>query len=224
MCFSAPASFAASGFLTGMGYASVKKSLTKNDYFLCLFPFIFGFQQFCEGVVWLTWDAQAGALYYLGQSATYVFTIFAFSLWPILFPMIIYFHEATTVLRKTVFLSLAAIGTILGAYHLWCIISSNIKPYPFEGNLFYDARKIFEFSHYMLVEYGISTKFIYISVLFLSLFLSKNPRVKIFSVAVLLSNYVAHYFYARTFVSTWCFFAAVLSFLVYFCVGRPLKE
>jgi 1,4-dihydroxy-2-naphthoate octaprenyltransferase len=49
----------------------------------------------------------------------------------------------------------------------------------------------------------------------LSLFLSTYRTVKVFGVLALLSFAAAYSFYTIWFISVWCFFAALLSVLVY---------
>ena len=52
MCFSAPASFIASGGLLALGGASLAVA-KKEDKVLALIPFLFGIQQGLEGFQWL---------------------------------------------------------------------------------------------------------------------------------------------------------------------------
>lgn len=46
--------------------------------------------------------------------------------------------------------------------------------------------------------------------------LSTHRMVRVFGVLALLSFGAAYYFYATWFISVWCFFAALLSAVVYF--------
>jgi hypothetical protein len=54
MCFSANASFAASGVLAAVGAASIRETKTKRGLLYAFIPLIFAIQQFVEGLQWLT--------------------------------------------------------------------------------------------------------------------------------------------------------------------------
>ena len=54
MCFSTSASFAAGITLTVIGVASIKKVKDPSQFLFASIPFLFGVQQFAEGVLWLT--------------------------------------------------------------------------------------------------------------------------------------------------------------------------
>lgn len=64
MCFSAPASFALSGILTGFGAASIKQSSSRSRRLFAAIPLLFAAQQAAEGIVWLTvgGDPESGVL------------------------------------------------------------------------------------------------------------------------------------------------------------------
>jgi len=57
MCFSASASFAGGAVLTTIGVASVSKVSDPKQKLFAEIPLLFAFQQFAEGVVWLTLKA-----------------------------------------------------------------------------------------------------------------------------------------------------------------------
>ena len=54
MCFSAEASFGASAILLTIGVISLNKSVNVPQKVLSCIPFIFGVQQFSEGILWLS--------------------------------------------------------------------------------------------------------------------------------------------------------------------------
>lgn len=54
MCFSASASFITSAVLFAGGVAAVKFSTNKRQLPFAIIPFIFSFQQFSEGILWLS--------------------------------------------------------------------------------------------------------------------------------------------------------------------------
>lgn len=54
MCFSVSASFITSAVLFAGGVAAIKFSTNKHQPPFATIPFIFSFQQFCEGLLWLS--------------------------------------------------------------------------------------------------------------------------------------------------------------------------
>ena len=61
MCFSAPASFIASGGLVAIGGVSLVAA-NKEDKILAAIPFLFGVQQFFEGIQWLYLNSGSSSL------------------------------------------------------------------------------------------------------------------------------------------------------------------
>lgn len=82
MCFSAEASFGASVIIVSIGVVAVKKSTTVPQRIFALIPFIFGVQQFTEGILWRSLD-HPGLSRWTNMS-TYTFLFFAQVVWPII--------------------------------------------------------------------------------------------------------------------------------------------
>ena len=74
MCFSAPASFIASGGLAVLGGVSFVTA-KKEDKILAAIPILFAIQQFCEGIQWIYLNSGSSSLI-----AGYLFLFFAFIL------------------------------------------------------------------------------------------------------------------------------------------------
>ncbi|WP_074903317.1 DUF6629 family protein [Nitrosomonas communis] len=53
MCFSAGASFIASGALSIISVSAIRKVKNRKDIFIAFIPLIFAFQQFTEGLLWV---------------------------------------------------------------------------------------------------------------------------------------------------------------------------
>ena len=89
MCFSATASFTAGVVLTVIGIASIKKANYKSQLLFASIPFMFGVQQFAEGILWLT--IPKSDYFVLQKMATYIYLFFAHILWPLWVPIAILF-------------------------------------------------------------------------------------------------------------------------------------
>ena len=62
MCFSATASFVASGALSALGVATLRATQRKAEIPFATIPLLFGIQQFVEGVLWLSFRFDAPQL------------------------------------------------------------------------------------------------------------------------------------------------------------------
>jgi hypothetical protein len=74
MCFSATASFTAGTVLSAIGVVTVTKAERPSEVPFAMIPLLFGVQQLIEGVVWLTFGADAPQLTKL---ATYTYSVFS---------------------------------------------------------------------------------------------------------------------------------------------------
>jgi len=84
MCFSAPASLAASGVLGVSGIAILRMPKKKSEIPLSLFPIIFATHQLIEGILWLSLTGVISDSYKAG--AIYAYAFIAFVFWPIFVP------------------------------------------------------------------------------------------------------------------------------------------
>ena len=85
MCFSATASFAASGVLGCIGALAYNQVRHKRQYLFALIPSLFAVQQAAEGVVWLSFTHSAFEPW--RTTAMYTFLFFALIIWPVWVPL-----------------------------------------------------------------------------------------------------------------------------------------
>ena len=111
MCFSAEASFAASGLLAASGIAISRLPKAQASVPLALFPAVFATHQFIEGVLWLNQDGVLPDTY--KSAAVYAYALIAFVLWPIYVPLAAYLTE-TGRRRRITILICQAIGLAVG--------------------------------------------------------------------------------------------------------------
>lgn len=198
MCFSATASFTASLSLSVLGIATLTQTTSKNQLLLAAFPLFFASQQLLEGIVWLTLNKPLTPLHFM---ATYGFLGFATALWLIFCPFSVYLLEAHPI-RKKLILGLTLIGTILGTYLFSFVVRQGIIPINYSGHLLYDLN--------FIPFYNIC-KYLYLLVVSVPFLISSQRLLVLFGVLAMVSFLVADQFYQVTFVSVWCFFAAILS-------------
>jgi hypothetical protein len=215
MCFSAVASFSAAGGLALVGIATIRQTSSKREVLLASFPCLFATQQAFEGLVWIG----KGNSYFsqFDSVGTYGFLLFATFIWLVLSPLSIYFLDEEVQGRR-VLLGLAIGGFGLGVYLFSLVIFGDLKSQVFSGNLFYDLR--------FIPFYEVS-KYLYVAIISLPFFLARHSSLKIFGGLVVGSFILSQFLFQMTFISVWCFFAAVLSGFIYWIVkdlSSPLNS
>lgn len=201
MCFSTTASFATGVALSAVGVSTLSKTKSKIEIPLALIPLLFGIQQIIEGFVWLSLLRGSTVL---NQISTYGYTFFSHILWPIFVPFAIALVEVDP-LRKRILHAFQIMGIIVGGYLLYGAIKDPIISSILNNSIMYENVFLYKF---------LITGF-YITVICGSFFVSSEKLLNVFGIVLLISFLTAYYFYTLTFVSVWCFFAAVLSLIIY---------
>ncbi|MCX6779300.1 MAG: hypothetical protein NTU97_03655 [Candidatus Magasanikbacteria bacterium] len=209
MCFSSTASFTASGFLTVVGIATLAKTKQKKTLLIMIVPLIFAFQQLIEGLLWLS--LKNGSEYSL--PLTYLFLFFALFFWPIYIPFVALLLEPQKIRRRIIlFFCFGGIlvGILLFVSFLQkpevvrvvnnCLFYANQSPYPFLLN-------------YLYILFTIGSGAI-----------SSRPIIKIISLFGLTSALISWLIYSINFISVWCFFAAIMSVIIYFYPQKKLLK
>ena len=206
MCFSASASLIAGTALSAAGVVTIKKTKKKADLPFAMTPLLFGIQQLIEGFVWLSFSWQSGIL---NTVMTYAFSLFASVVWPIFVPFAIGLLE-TEPWRKKILHVFQIIGVVVGGYLAYSHTLSPVTSEIINKSIVYNN------SHfYILWVLGF-----YFAATIVSCFFSSKRIINIFGILALLAALTAYWFYSVSFVSVWCFFAAILSFIVYLYFRR----
>lgn len=200
MCFSATASFIAGGSLSLVGMKILKKVRKKTEMPFAMIPLLFGLQQIIEGMLWLSFRYDAPLL---NITMTYAFTLFSHVLWPIFVPFSISLME-TVPWRRKILSVFQLMGITAGLYLLYLTVRF---PLTSEAN----EHIVYVSQHF----YELTTMLLYIAATCVSCFFSSHRIINIFGGLALLLFMVAYWFYTVAFFSVWCFFAAILSFVIY---------
>jgi hypothetical protein len=201
MCFSATASFIAGTGLSGIGIATIRKVETRAELPFAIIPLLFGIQQLIEGAVWLTFSHHAPMLQ---QSMTYAYSFFSHVLWPIYVPFAFRVLE-TTAWRRKAMLWFQAAGLAAGLYLLYFIVTRPVVAEVAGMHIAYVS------PHFYIGPVIV----LYVAATCLTGLFSSHTFVRMFGVLTLLSFIATYLFYAHALVSVWCFFAAILSLLIY---------
>ena len=213
MCFSATASFVASGALVASGVAIARIPKPKSAIPLSLFPVIFATLQFIEGLLWLNHRGFLADNY--KPVAIYAFLLIAFVLWPILVPFSVYVLESSRI-RRVIILLCQFTGIYVGLANLVIIIRGPVNASVIGHSFAYTTNT----TDILFALYLISV--------FIPFLVSSNKKLVILGVA-LAALFVTAKFIASTatFPSVWCFYAAILSLFLYlffrYSTNRNLK-
>jgi len=213
MCFSAGASFAGGAVLTTIGIISVRAAHKPSQKLFAAIPLLFAFQQFSEGVVWLT--LRSGSNQGLLMTAAYIFLVMALVVWPVMMPVAVRIIEEDRN-RKRVITWMMAAGILLSGYYAFCLASYSVTPVISGFHIKYINDFPGSLSDLAFVIYAIATLG--------PLFTSGVKRMYLFGLLVTLSCIVTGILYREYLTSVWCFFAALISFVIYWIVREPGEE
>ncbi len=204
MCFSAPASFIASGGLVALGGASLAVA-KKDDRILAAIPLLFGIQQGFEGIQWLFLKSDSSSLF-----AGYGFLLFAFIIWPIYVPTFVYILDKK---RRKILKWFIFLGIAVALYFTVILLTQSLSINELKSCVSYT----FNFPYKDIVNGA------YILAIFGPLFISSHDIFKWFGVIVAFFAIIAWLFFALTFTSVWCFFAAIVSSMFFFYIKFKKK-
>ncbi len=205
MCFSASASFGAGALLLGTGIASVNKSRSPEMLSFASMPILFGVQQISEGILWVTLPNPDAVGFH--DFNTYFYLVFAQVIWPVWIPLSLWLIEPSKNGKKIIsyFLIFGILAAIYLIYCLWV----------------YDASAVIEAHHirYQVDIPGIGVKrALYVSATIIPLFISSLKWMRVLGATILGSLIFSFVVYTQYVISVWCFFAAIISVLVYLIV------
>ena len=213
MCFSASVSFVAGTSLLAVGVVTVRKARHRDELPFAAIPLLFGLQQLIEGVIWLTFRFESPVI---NPAMTSVYSLFSHVLWPIYVPLAALRLEPVR-WRRNALAALLAAGLGTGFYLLVSMFRFPIVSRAVGGHIEYVSPHFFIGP--VMAGYLAATR---ISMLF-----SSHKAVKLFGIAALLSFVASYAVYTQWFFSVWCFFAAILSgivFLHFTAALSPSKE
>jgi hypothetical protein len=215
MCFSAEASFAGSAIISAIGVATLTKIKKPAEILFASIPLIFGIQQCAEGVLWIT--LRSGGHEALENIATYIFLVTALVIWPTMIPLSIWFIEKVKK-RKKVLTYLIFLGGILSVFYAFCLIFYNVTPQIQSFHIQYVDE---------IPEILVKIVFVcYLVTTITPIFISSVKRMWIFGILIAVSCLITGIFFTQYLTSVWCFFAGIISILVYWILSgiRSMSE
>jgi len=212
MCFSAVASLAGAAVISAIGIATVREAHKTSHKLFATIPLFFAFQQVAEGVVWLSLKEGNQSLQMAG---TYIFLLMALVIWPMMMPMAILKMEENAKKRKLMKFIFGA-GLILSLYYAACLVNLNVYPRINQFHIQYINDFPVIPGHIAFGIYGLVTV--------APLFISSVRRVSAFGILIIISFVVTGILYKETLTSVWCFFAALISSVIYYIIRESQEE
>lgn len=179
----------------------MNKVEARSELPFAMIPLLFGIQQLTEGVIWLTFSYNAPLL---KQTMTYLYSIFSHVLWPIYVPFAMGVMEAVRWRKKAIF-AFEVPGVVVSLYLLYFIATRPVVAEVVGNNIDYDSPHF-----YVIPIIGL-----YLAATCVSSFFSSHGFVRLFGILALLSFIAAYLIHVAALFSIWCFFAAILSLLIY---------
>jgi len=206
MCFSATASFTAGVVLSSTGVVVLTKVKNKKEIPLALIPLLFGIQQLIEGFVWLSlgWNNPT-----LNSVMSHAFFWFSNIWWPLFIPLAVLCIE-TVLWRRKLISFFEFLGVIVAGFFFSFFLDSSIVGAVKNHCIVYT----YPTAHFapIVILYVIATCG--------SLLASSKKTINLLGVLVLAFFFIAYAFYTEALVSVWCFFAAILSLVIYVYFDR----
>jgi hypothetical protein len=213
MCFSAGASFTGAAVISAIGVATVREVHKPSHKLFATIPLFFAFQQVAEGVVWLS--LMPGGEHTLQMAGAYIFLLMALVIWPMMIPMAVLKMEEDTKKRKRIKMIFAA-GLILSLYYAVCLVNMDVYPRINQFHIQYINNFPRIPGH---IAFGI-----YSIVTIAPLFISSVRRVSAFGILIIISFVITGILYKEYLTSVWCFFAALISAVVYIIIKESRVE
>lgn len=209
MCFSTTASFTASAVLFAVGAASIGRNSSRSHRVFAGIPLIFSVQQAAEGAVWWTMDVPAHAM--LQRIAVDVFLGIALVVWPswVAFSLRLVEQQST---RRRGLTALCWFGLCVSVSSVWLLTRWQPVAVTARHSIQYNFPGPGDTTLHVLlvVAYAVTT----IVPFFVSTLRVARTMGGTLLVSIALTIVIQH----GTLTSVWCFFAAILSGLVFVAV------
>lgn len=207
MCFSANASFIATGVIGSIGVATLGHVREPRALLFASMPMLFALHQFSEGFVWLGLEGRIGKVAL--DHAAFLFMLYAQGILPFLMPAAVALMEPAG-LRRRAILGLTGIGALVGAWDLVGLIA-----YP--SQIFIEHHSI-AYRNPLTGNFLISC--MYILATCGALLLSTHQVVRWYGMLNIIGLTITQIVKEYAFASVWCFYAAILSVIIYWQFNR----
>ena len=207
MCFSPTASFVSAALIGTIGVATLRHAREPRKFLFAATPILFSLHQFTEGLVWLGMEGRIGPI---GRDhAAFLFTLYAQGVLPFLMPLAVLLMEPAGWRRKLI-LGLTAIGAVAAIWDAY-------------GLMFLPSRVFveqFSIAYRNQMTGSLTISLLYILATCGALLLSSFRLVRWYGLVNVIALTIVELVKAETFASVWCFYAALMSIMLYWQFSR----
>jgi hypothetical protein len=214
MCFSATASFTAAAVAGSIGTVTLWKAAKLRDPALlpiAAFPVLFALQQAVEGFLWL--DLARPEPGTCRPFLTHAFLGYAEIFWPLFAPVAAWLIEPNLRRRRLIALCVLT-GAAVSTYLLVKMLGNPYTASAATGHIVYSNG----------VTYPRGIEIPYVLATTISLLLSSHRLIQLLAIVILGGFAVAWWSYHQSYISVWCFFAAVSSVIVFVFVRQASQS
>ena len=206
MCFSASASFTASTCLIPIGIYCITEVKKRNEAYLPIasLPLFFGIQQGFEGFVWLSIVFENTIAV---NNFALCFLFFSYFFWLFWIPFSAFLIEENLFIKRGLRF-FTVLGFLYGAllYFPLLINDSWLEIKVVNHSIKYLTYFIFN----PITPHNFSVYF-YVLIVLAPLIISSIKTINFLGILLILAASVAYFYFHYTFISVWCFMAAVVS-------------
>lgn len=207
MCYSATASFVASGLIGSIGVATLRHVREPRALLFAAVPLLFALHQFSEGLVWLGLDGRIGKVAL--DHASFLFMLYAQGILPLLMPLAVLLMEPPGWRRRAI-TTLTLVGALVCGWMIY-------------GLIFFESQCFVE--QYSIAYRNPLTGNFWVSLLYIlatcgALLLSTHRVIKWYGLLNIIGLTITQAIKEAAFASVWCFYAAGLSILIYWQFRR----
>jgi hypothetical protein len=213
MCFSAEADVAAGIAIGVIAIDGLRHVRRPAEYPLASLPLLLAVHQFIEAFVW--WDLEGAVPHSFGRVAAWLYLAIAFGVLPLLIPTAVAALESGPNRRRM--LRIAAPGAALAAVLMYAVVRGPILTRIQEDRIKYQVD----------LWYGGALVVVYILVTCGPLLMSSWRHIRWFGGANLVAAAALAWLSRSGFISLWCLWAAVSSFVIVLhlrLAARPAAE
>lgn len=207
MCFSATSSFIAAGVIGSIGVATLRHVREPRALLFASLPMLFAVHQFTEGWVWLGLDGRINKLAL--DHVAFLFTLYAQGILPLLMPAAVALMEPPGWRRKAIF-GLTGVGALVSVWDVY-------------GLVFLPTQVLVE--QHSIAYRNVLTGNFWISCLYVlatcgAMLLSTHRVIMAYGVLNVIALTITEIVKEYAFASVWCFYAAIMSVMIYWQFKR----
>jgi hypothetical protein len=215
MCFAPEVSFGSSALLLAAGSYMMTSNKSEAMKKFTAIPFLFGIQQFSEGILWLVLDRKLPAS--LAPVSTLLFLFFANMIWPLWIPISMFDMENSLTRRQWIGF-LRGIGALVAGYAFLVATTGSPTAEIIKHSIVYKTPDKLELMPTVLQP------LLYLASAVAPFFISSQKAANVMGYFVLVGLCITMLAKQYAVTSVWCFFASLSSFVIAYYFFKPQQK